>query len=726
MSRKLFILMAVGALIAGCFGSAFAALSVHQNGTWGTEGACAVCHNNNPTPALRGWGITGTPPGGLDWYTAKIAPLCYPCHRGGNTYGASAMETYAYANASHGFGVTQALGAPYTANSWMGSAATETYTGTGLPYVGTAGSPTNIDCTTCHNVHNNDFAPFSMKGAAVGSLDFSTLCKTCHAGRTGGTGVAAGNVNGAGSTSTHPTDLAVANLAGNGVTRFVTPDARVSRVASIASWGLGGKRVDGTAGAAMSCQTCHAVHGDEVAAVVPYEDLLAIPNVGVHATGAATTLCTGCHGNPYGGAVATVGSGTDHPIDGNGGWAFYPSTAAGDWASAVGVPSQWVAANHYDSGATGFDPTASANVACTSCHDTHGGITATSMLRGPNTVGGGTGDWCFNCHPASTLVPDYHHSVQGNWASSVLYCGDCHGTAGATTDTWSAHNGFYSFRAALSATNSTFCETCHTATNPMVGLGEFAGTLATPAHHGPAIASLGTNSHSVNENNTAAMSNIVRYVGDWSALANGPIDQHGDTTRSEWGAAGETLCESCHNIIDNVGNRASSASVLAGGWEANILLLAFEDDTAGVAQGETPDLLPNSGDAFCRVCHNLGGAGAGGYVHYPAAHTVVGATYAAGETPYGRTTATILTNPASACPEKTTADTPTAPGTFSYPAVNTVDCDTCHRAHNGWSALSAAGGGETDHVIVQDASAALNPKTGPCAVCHSVDIMCGY
>jgi hypothetical protein len=731
MSRKLLIVLAIGALLAGSFGSAIAALSVHQNALWGSEGACAACHNNNPTPALRGWGIAGTPPGGKIWYGAKIAPLCYPCHRSGNAYGASPMENYAYDDASHGNVITVG-NAPYTANSWSAGATLEVYTGTGLPYVGVPGTPTNIDCTTCHNVHNNDYVPFSMKGAGVGSLDFSTLCKTCHTGRTGGAGVAATNVNGIGATSTHPTDIALANLAGNGATQFVPIDARVSRTASVATWNLGGKRTDGTATGNISCQTCHAVHGDEIGAITPYEDLLAIPNVGIHATGASTTLCIGCHGNPYGTAPANVvGSLTDHPIDGNAGWAFYPSTVAADWASAVGVPISWVAANHFDSGATSFDPTLSQNVACSSCHDTHGGITATSMLRGPNTVGGGTGDWCFNCHPAATLVPDYHHSTQGNWASSALFCGDCHGTTGATNDTWSAHNGFYSFRVAISATNSLLCEACHTATNPMVGLGEFAGTLATPAHHGPAIASLGTDSHAINTANLS-ISNLLRYTGNWAAMANGPYDIGVAGGRvagvvSEWGAAQEVLCESCHNILENVGNRATSGSALTGGYEANLLLLGYEDDNAGVAQGETPDLLPlaASGDLLCRVCHNLGGAGAGGYVHYPAAHTVPSFTYAAGETPYGRSTAAVLTDGAAACPERTTADAVGAPGAFSYIAAGAtaLTCDSCHRPHNGWTDGAA---GTTNHVTVQSATALTNAKTNPCAVCHSVDIMCGY
>jgi hypothetical protein len=646
------------------------------------------------------------------------------------------MENLAYDDASHGFH----FGVVNAPNSWVsGTATPEVYAGNGLPYVGPAGTPRDIDCTTCHKVHNNDYIPFSMKGTSVNGFDVTPLCVTCHVGRINPGSVGSANNTGIGGLSTHPIGVTVADIPGNGQTLFVPVDARLSRVATVENYTLGGKRLDATPGGPIGCQTCHAVHGDEVTGTVPYDNLLAIPNVGAHASGGSSTLCTGCHGNPYGAPPGTVGNGSDHPMDGNSGWAFYPSVNPADWAGANGIPASWAAAGHFDAGATPIDVAASGQPACSSCHDVHGGLPATSLLYGPNTQG--AGDWCFCCHSAATLVPAYHHSVQGNYVQSVIFCGDCHGTAGATSDTWSAHNGFNGFRVALSANDSSFCESCHSPLNP-VNLAPAGADFAAPvypAHHGPAIPGLGTDSHPVNTS-TPALVNLLKYTGNWAGLADGPYDvvnaNHPAGVTSKWGLAQEIRCESCHNILENVGNRVTTPSREEGGWKANLLLLGYEDDTAGVGVGENPDFMPaaSSGDRFCRVCHNFDGNsdgrgdGLGGYVHYPAAHTIESTAfiYGAGETPYGRPINTILTDGNAACPNRSTADAPGTPGTFSYPAQNRVDCDSCHRPHNGWSSSIGNGGGFTGHIIVQDASAAFSPKTTTCDVCHSIDIMCGY
>ena len=57
----------------------------------------------------------------------------------------------------------------------------------------------------------------------------------------------------------------------------------------------------------------------------------------------------------------------------------------------------------------GWPSGAAAEVTCSSCHDVHGGVAGTSLLRqGGNTADG----WCFSCHDASlALIPAYHHST---------------------------------------------------------------------------------------------------------------------------------------------------------------------------------------------------------------------------------------------------------------------------------------------------------------------------
>ena len=124
-------------------------------------------------------------------------------------------------------------------------------------------------------------------------------------------------------------------------------------------------------------------------------------------------------------------------MDIDGGRPFYPS----QFVSPEGVPPAWKAGKKPYSGAAPIDTAARQGPTCVSCHDVHGGLPGTSLLRAPNTVAEGKGDWCFNCHSAAALVTSSHPAVDGYPQVEKAPCGVCHGTVG-TGRGWNAHNGF--------------------------------------------------------------------------------------------------------------------------------------------------------------------------------------------------------------------------------------------------------------------------------------------
>ena len=711
--------LALAAMMLLGAGSAWTVLGDHA--TSGVGNHCATCHNNQASAALRGWGssLAGVPLTG--WYTRTITKLCWSCHQAGSPSGANNVTLTAMANEQTSGVHMYTPGSVYTVDG----SAQENYAATGLPYTRTNGP---IECTTCHNVHNDDGAPFLNRPNMGGT---NGICVTCHErANEDPSAVAGNNQYGTGNRSLHPTNAPYSDNGSNGVTTFESPmDARL-RVPlaglSGARWTLGGHLTtaqEGTAGN-ISCQTCHAVHGTD--ALTGVEDLLAIPN-NYNTAGQPSALCEGCHGGPAGAAVNHVGTGTDHPIDSDAGRPFYPVGTT--------MPTAWTNTTDQDTPASPFwGGTAPASNAptCSGCHDTHGGISATSLLRSPSASADG---WCFECHAASAIIPAFHHSNihndQDGGDFSALDCGDCHGSSG--TGYWRAHNGFWDFRAAPDEINPTgtvyqsLCEACHNPLNPTELYAGYASPM--PASHGNAT---GTDSHVVSDygnslfiaDDDSTFNSFLRWTPTWPQT---------NAQRSKVGnyAGGATngayiICESCHNIVNNCAITVAAGDPDGGGWKTNLLLEAYEDDDPGsIAGAENPNnVAGQTGDTLCRRCHYTGTADApaeGTYVHYPAAHTTAGFTYTLADAPYGRATLTILTNGAAACPERSTSDAAGAPGVMSFPAANVVNCDSCHRPHNADADGPTGGFG---HVILEDGSTAGIPKTDACDQCHDTQVQC--
>lgn len=648
------------------------------------RGSCAYCHVPHKAQGERLWLSAPYGPK-TGWGSRPIAQLCYTCHDNtGGGYNANDVVPTAFSPRSHGFQTIRAPLAPDGSVPLLEQ----------LPYVQTG----LMDCTTCHDPHAA--TPPFLRG---GSID--ALCKGCHGRENAGLTGALNTHGVAGALySLHPSGVEYEDLPGNGPTTLHPLPAVFEVPTAAGAWKLGGHREGWQAGGGkIGCQTCHPVHGGwnymlGVLPGPPASSLTPLENAGT----ATAALCQSCHAG--GDAGESVGKGSDHPMNRN------------DGTPAVAYPEGW------RSGPLG-------EVTCSSCHDTHGGAAGTSLLRqGGDTVEG----WCFSCHSVSALLPAYHHSTRQNddpsIFTSVLTCGDCHG-AGAG---WTAHNGFSGFKVESPSAHTGLCESCHTPENPLLldaarylaatGLTiSFAGAVQ-PAAHGPLP---GTGSHLVNEPDDDSIANCQ--------IKRTPWEQSGGT--SAYGPAGEVICESCHAVLKNVGVLLGTgeAARMTGGWKTNLLLEAYEDNSPGTGV-EVPDYVAGPTlSALCRGCHYAVREGVPpSFVHNPSAHTEINYAYPAGFAPYGRATLRLLTVPVDStgalCPEVSSADqraapsgAGAAPGVFSYPMANVVDCDSCHRPHGAHDASADDG----KRRLLEHTSPGAHGTT-PCAECHDTGTQCGY
>jgi predicted CXXCH cytochrome family protein len=297
------------------------------------------------------------------------------------------MEGHAFDDGAHGL----ERGRVNVPSSWIpGRSEVEGGAESGLPY---AAAHEPLHCTSCHNVHDVRNRPFLQRET------IAALCRECHPGRVNRGKVGIENTGSRDRrTSSHPTDVPVWDISGNGTTALVPVDHRLRVTTNSLEqrdrWVLGGKLADptsaDTAGTPFSCQTCHAVHGAADRPGEHYPGLLSIWE-----KGDPSALCLGCHSREHGKMAFAGGREVQHPVGKYRGTGFYPPR----FTSPEGIPEEWTADRHFDGGAAPFDPKKREPPFCTSCHDVHGGLPGTSILFGPNPVDGGKGDWCYSCHP---------------------------------------------------------------------------------------------------------------------------------------------------------------------------------------------------------------------------------------------------------------------------------------------------------------------------------------
>lgn len=492
----------------------------------GGFGLCQVCHvphAASSTTNKRLWRTNVTITTGASWDQSVVGDLCaQTCHNSApnvstaNSQGTTAHNVVptVYAASSHGrtwatLKNTHTPGADQNIGDKVATASQ------GRPYY----NQTYMECTSCHNPHDDSLRPFLRKVA--GETTISQVCGGCHNRYSTSNGTTNIGLNNKGpqapsdttdTNSMHPVDISLSDLSGNNeaatgaATQFHEPPAALETVVpDTKAWVLGGKfqiagggpvaavgAMVGNNAYQIGCQTCHSIHAPAASTGDNSQSLylLAIDNEPSGAN-AGAPLCEGCHGGGYNGTTngqfvaapytATDANGKqldDHPIDAVVDGA--PKLEA--WGSTTryervpsGAPSVWPFVN---SGT--YVPTVNAanfgsqhigRIICTSCHSAHNANGGTSLNR---LNGAGTSPatgWCFSCHTNNDMVPGNHHSTTyqestntgGNWSStstpagaSKIQCTDCHGAAASAP---TAHAGFFSLK--MANDSSQLCVSCH-------------------------------------------------------------------------------------------------------------------------------------------------------------------------------------------------------------------------------------------------------------------------
>jgi predicted CXXCH cytochrome family protein len=449
-------------------------------GTSGS-GVCSACHIPHGAAGARLWPVS--PVAGTK--VGVVAQLCGSCHHSGEGYNAvmsaAFSDTYVYGTVSHG----QLM---HTNNlPWSTVLGT---TATGFPYTDCTVA---MECTSCHNVHDDTNRPFLRQNINV-------VCAYCHTNRHYKNGVHSSGASGGGTAAgtwgsgfvgdnnvgSHPvgTDI-TGDVYGAASLIYLPVRTKVQPSGTPAQWSLGGHLTGGSSGG-VTCVTCHAVHGVEKDVADSgnsgLDNAVPVANFLVYAQNAVTgswtnpgggsqrsvangdtqynALCEACHGRNADGTPNKPGNynssiyapnpgGTgkySHPID------DYPATYD---AGVSAFPTNWPVGGGMTAG-TNVNPIP----ICESCHVPHPvaeryatGFTPRAdvdnnakeyILRAPHkeATTGTTGVFCNRCHSATF---NGHHPTNKSYnsagvsylynttgaAGDLLVCSTCHSSSGA-------------------------------------------------------------------------------------------------------------------------------------------------------------------------------------------------------------------------------------------------------------------------------------------------------
>jgi predicted CXXCH cytochrome family protein len=198
----LFVSLVIMFMVSSAFAAGIVGTPHDVRGIDTDLGVCSTCHIPHKSTGNRLWFnnmVTGASGG-------TVGELCSECHGGGGGYGAGLLDEAGgaaltvFAPNAH-----QLLSNYYTQNATESNVADWLSSPTALtsfPYAG-AGSTGLIECTTCHNVHDNsNFRPFLR-------ASIRDICVKCHTRR---------HINGAGALVT---ETAESNAIGNWDTNLV-------------------------------------------------------------------------------------------------------------------------------------------------------------------------------------------------------------------------------------------------------------------------------------------------------------------------------------------------------------------------------------------------------------------------------------------------------------------------------------------------------------------------
>lgn len=653
-------------------------------------GACSACHVPHGAQGARLF--PNVPVGGAGGF---FGPLCQTCHAISVINDVNINTDNTVMNLAHGLDPDQLT---------LAGDDHQIVATSNLPYTsGDAPSPdpNDIECLSCHDVHNtaSNFRPFLQ-------VALDTLCESCHTNRVNAATATTGTANAFGGGSTHP-----AGTAFNGDVSGIASAGAGGDSPFVAGWGTeyvptntgeagGSEWIDpnwdsglqleaqGAAGtASIDCISCHNVHHDEDDTGAWVTD----PYLGIVAEDQGTAgqnndFCEYCH---QGANVAASAGGYfwnpgntafSHPNDDVA--AADPSVTANTaWMGALGTTSATVG-------------TAASGLVCTSCHGIHpqNATTPETEANSPillNHAQASPMNICTECHSFAGLGFN-HHPVGGSYATAGntpggVTCGGgdlapgigtCHSASGSNGSV--AHN-----RTAPLGSPSTgawgagyMCTQCHTV-NPSVYTTTTPYTAAGEASHfvGETTAALWTNGRTTDNGSGGIQS--AGSGGNWTGSGLPSLFQDG-------GVAGNVLvCESCH--------RLANGNIQDGDGATMMLVEVSGADNSTVAVPAVPSAADYTGAPYlCTGCHFVPGGThplllAGGSTAYVIGGNAEGQTY-------------------------TTADN--------------MNCESCHSPHDaetssGSYILDGAAAGATDY----GAGAGMDVEpiidyTTFCAVCH--------
>ncbi len=374
----------------------------------GEQSVCAYCHV--PHRAATDENLLARE-GAYQSELGRVGAFCYTCHDGtvvptalveapDGTLGIEALTR------SHGLTLSA------LADRTDGLETLANVQASGLVAPAEDGSlPDRMECTACHDPHNNENRPFLR-------LPLAELCAACHSGQDRqGDGRYTAVTDAGTRNRAHPVGMPVA-WSGNDRTRpdqvepemtfnAVDPALRVPGLARSElgdpsrHWQTGGHLSDfgtdpGTG--RVTCSTCHSAHSVG-------ENLLVLP-VADREQG-TDPLCAGCHGQS-GTPQNPGGTPYYHPVLGESVPPYETSTVP-HRPLAVAVPEAWPLADR-------------GSLLCTTCHRAHRGRPGAKCLR-ENPVGGPT--VCDACHLADddlveADLENAHHVTTTRDASGIL------------------------------------------------------------------------------------------------------------------------------------------------------------------------------------------------------------------------------------------------------------------------------------------------------------------
>lgn len=327
---------------------------------------CDSCHVPHKAKGARVW--ANTPPSIQAW--GDVSPICYSCHDGVAIVSPDVdASTTVYNPKSHGLDIEKLPEGDDVEQS-------------GLPYTG-GDTQQNIECSTCHNPHDNSKRPFVRE-------ELIELCTKCHNNRENS------GYNVANEEGTHPVhklpEDEVAGMSPIDVQepfKVKFPDAypeKDGKMTDKVHWKLGGHLSGGDEGT-IECVTCHSVHGIEPNGP-PGDPVLAMDPVKEE----SNDFCEGCHRG-----MRSDGR-SQPPFPNPGGTPFY-HPVDNDIANGEGRVVEVEEPEGWELGKAG-------EIICTTCHQAHGSMAYSPMLRQPLV----SNTFCEECH----RIPFSHHPSNGS------------------------------------------------------------------------------------------------------------------------------------------------------------------------------------------------------------------------------------------------------------------------------------------------------------------------